>query len=604
MNPDKVITVAVLLVTTIFLVKEWLPQSLLALLAPLTLVLAGVIEPQTMWNGLAQEAVVAIGGMFVVSAGLSKTGALGFLGEVFARLAARGRRRIVITMMLGVAVLSALVNNTTVVLVFLPVVLAMCERIDHPPSRYLIPLSFASIFGGMMTLIGTTTNVVVAGAGRDAVAALGTGVTFEPGMWTFTPVGLIFTVAGALYMATIGIKLLPDRVALSMTLGAGKVTEYVTEAEITENSPFVGKTLGEVVEATGLRVLQLIRNDVIEVPSPERAMQAGDVLLVKGAPGQLLELHGSDRSEVEVGLQEDEQEESEEAPLKTRGVNMTLAEVIVPPGSRWVGRQVQAIGFRARYGVSVIALQRHGHHIRQKVGEIIVEPADMLLVQGTVDSLRRLRASEHMILVEGVQNDVKLRKMAPRALGVLGLFVFLVATQMTDVATASLCAACSMVLSRCITITEAFSSMDWNVVFLLVGFLVLGQTMDQVGVSADIATFVCGNLEGAPVWLTVAILYALVAFMSDILSNQAAAALMVPVVVNASVLLGIHPETLLMTVAFAASAAFLTPVGYQTNLLVYAPGGYRFADYIRVGFPLRILFIIIAAIFIPMMHRG
>ncbi|NRA97789.1 MAG: SLC13 family permease [Planctomycetes bacterium] len=596
MNGEQIATLLVLALAVVSLLMEWLPIGLVAILAPLTLVICRVVEPEAtglllpeeMWAGLSHKAVVAVAAMFVVSVGVSRTGAVAFLGDALTGIAASGRRRIVAVMMLIVAVMSAFVNNTTVVLVCLPVVLTMCERMDHPPSRYLIPLSFASIFGGMMTMVGTSTNIVVAEVGSAADS------NFQPGMWDFFPVGVLFVVVGVAYMTLIGIKLLPDRVALSMTLSRGIPTEYVTEAEVLPDSSLAGRSLGEVAEKYRLRVLQLVRRDIIEIPAKDIELEVGDVLLVKGGASQIIDLSSGAGTSLLPGV--------DEADIKARRVGMTLAEVIVPPSSRWIDRRVDEIGFRSRYRVSVIAVQRHGHHVRQKVGELRVEPADMLLVQGSVESLRNLRASENLILVEGVQDQVKERTKAPIALAILAGFVALVSTGTTDIATGAVLAAASMVLTRCLTVQQAYSAPDWNILFLLAGFLAMGTALDKVGLARMAADGLVGLLQGTSPWVIVGTVYLFVAFMSDLLSNQAVATLMIPIVVKASASLGWNSQPLLMTVAFAASAAFLTPVGYQTNLLVYAPGGYRFRDFIVVGLPLRFAFAVIAAIAIPMVY--
>ena len=337
-----------------------------------------------------------------------------------------------------------------------------------------------------------------------------------------------------------------------------------------------------------------MRHDIIEIPAKSIELDVGDVLLVKGGASQIIDLTSGAGTALLPGV--------DEADIRARRVGMTLAEVIVPPSSRWIDRRVDDIGFRSRYGVSVIAVQRHGHHVRQKVGELRVEPADMLLVQGSVESLRNLRASENLILVEGVQEQVKVRTKAPIALAILVGFVALISTGLTDIATGSVVAAAAMVLTRCITLQQAFAAPDWNVLFLLAGFLAIGVAMDQVGLAGDVADGLIALLYGAPPWLVIGAIYLFVAFISDVLSNQATAALMVPIVVKAAVLFEWRAEPFLMAVAFAASAAFLTPVGYQTNLLVYAPGGYRFRDFIVVGLPLRVIFAIIAAAAIPWIY--
>ena len=599
-SPNSVnsyLTLAIVVATLACLLFEVLPIGLVAVMAPLVLVLAtelfglDILTGTELWAGLGHPAVVAVGGMFVVSHALSRTGALNFVGEALANVASRGRRRILVLIITLTVFLSGVVNNTTVVLVFLPVILGMCEKMNQPPSRYLIPLSFASIMGGMTTLLGTTTNLIVAEAGRKAVLDVFGEPLFDVGMWDFLPMGLVFVLAGAIYLVFAAPRLLPDRHALNMTLSRGIPSEYVTEVALKKDSDLLGKTIKEVASRLELRVLQLIRGGVVLPPAPDVKLELDDVFLAKGTPSAIMDLTNS--GTVMPNLQR--------GGVQARQVDMTLAEVIVPPGSRWIGHPVGDIGFRARYGVAVVALQRHGDHLREQVGNVRVEPADMLLVQGQVESLRNLRASENLILIEGVARQVKRRSHGPRALGVLFIFVGLISTGLLDIPTGAVLAAGLMIITRCLTIQDAYRAVDWDVILLLAGFLGLGKAMENVGLASDIAHGFVAAVGDAPMWLVIGALYALTSFASDVLSNTATAALMVPVVVKAAELLHMHPGALLMTVAYGASASFLTPVGYQTNLLVFAPGGYRFKDFIRIGLPLRLIYCVLAAALIPVL---
>ena len=591
---DALLTLAVLIAAVVVLNRESVPVGIVALAAPLVLVVTGVLEPGEMWSGFAHPAVVAVGAMMIVSAGISRTGALESIGHGLARLHEHGERYVLFALATATALMSAFTNNTTVVLVCLPIVLTLCQRQGYAPSRLLLPLSFASIFGGMTTLVGTSTNIIVAEVGMTEVQAVYGKTLFEPGMWDFTAMGSIFAVTGIIYLVVMGPKLLPHRVALSMTLSRGTPTEYFTEADVTPGSSLVGKTLGEVVERYGIHAVELIRHDVVEAPMPETELAAGDIILLRGAPAEILDFSSRSGAALLPDLKAGD--------ITTKGVDLTLAEVIVPPNSRWIHRRVDAIGFRARFGVNVIAVQRHGHHVRQKVGELRVAPADMLLVQGTPESLRNIRTEGGLILVEGVDEEVPFRDRAPHALGILLLFVALVAILHVDLAVAAMAAAIGMVLVRCLTMQQAFSSFDWNVLFLLAGFLSLGTALEKSGLAHDAAEVVMTTLADAPPWVLVASLYLFTAFLSDLVTNAAVAALMCPIVVQTAKLMDTAPGPLLMTVAFAASAAFLTPMGYQTNLLVYGPGGYRIIDYLRLGLPLRFIFAVLAAALIPVFY--
>ncbi len=595
MTYEKTIMLVVLAVALVAFVREWVPMGLTALAAPLILVVTGVLEPANLWSKASDTTVIAVGAMFVIAGAVSRTGALGFLAAVFERQASRGHRRTLTFLMLIVAALSAVTNNTAVVLVFLPVVLGMCERIEHPPSRYLIPLSYASIFGGMTTLIGTSTNILVAEQGAKAVAHIDGGHSFNPGLWDFAPVGVAFVITGITYMVLVGHRLLPNRVALSMTLSRGTLRDYVTEAEILPGSSLAGHTLDDLkARLPGVRLLQMIRDGVLLVPRSDLKLRVADVLLVKGKAGELLDLSHEGYAALLSGIEPDD--------VETRAVDTTLAELIIPPRSRVIGRRIDRIGLRARHGISVVAVQRHGHHLRQKVGALVVEPADMLLVQGSVERLRSLRDSDDFILVEGIEHKPALRGRAPVALAGLGVFVLLAAGGWLDIATSAALVATGLVLARCLTLQEAFGSVDWGVLAVLFGSLALGDAVEQVGLASDAAEGMGALFNDLGPLAALAAFYIITTILTDTISNGAAAALMVPVVVRGAAWFEVSPEPFLMTVAFAASAAFLSPMGYQTNLLVYGPGGYRFRDFLVVGLPLRLAFWALAVVLVPIFH--
>jgi di/tricarboxylate transporter len=599
MLTEQVLTLLVLVACVLLLAMEWLPVGLVGVVAPLVLVLCGVLPAPELWKSFSAPAVVAVGAMFVMSAALSRTGSLSFAGDILLAAGKEEHRKVVTIFMIVVAAVSAFVTNTTVVLVFLPIALHLCAQLDEPPSRYLMPLSFAAIFGGMVTLVGTSTNVILAevghGAVQEATARYPGMRPFEPGMWSFTPMGLCFVAAGILYMVLVGTRLLPKRFVVNMSLARGTLTEYVTEVEVLAKSSLAGRTIEEVkTRYPGLRVLQHIRGEASQAARPDIKLSTGDVLLVKGAADHIVLLDSSSGFSVLP--------EVDPGDVKTRPTDSTLGEVIVPPTSRWIGRKVKDIAFRARYGVSAIAVQRHGHHIRESVGELRVEPADMLLVQGPAENLRKLRVSDNLILIEGGEIEVRRPKHAPIALAGLVAFVGLVSLEWLDLVTAAVVVAACLILLRCLSLQEAFDAVDWSLLFLLAGSLALGKAVDVVNLDAVFADLVKGTAVGASPIVLVGLLYLFTSFLTDLLSNGAVAALMVPLVVETAGRLCISPTPLLMTVGFAASAAFLTPYGYQTNLIVYGPGGYRFRDFVVVGLPLRFLFLGLAMALIPVFY--
>jgi di/tricarboxylate transporter len=596
---DRVATVCILAAVVVLLILERLPGGLVGIAGGLALVLTGVLDAPTLLGCLSHEGVVSVAGMFVISAAVTRTGALGFVADAIVRRGGRGASLLLILVLIT-SLISAFLNSTAVVLVMIPIVLAMCERLDEPPSRYLIPLAYAAILGGSLTLIGTSTNVIaVAEAGRAAERILGSREAIQVGLFTFTPLGLCAVAAGAAYLVLVGRRLLPDRTALSMTLSSGVPVDYVTEVEIGAGSKLGGRTVSTAFaqDRRGLRLLQLIRSDVVATPHPDLVIQAGDVLLLKGPPGEILALHNDAGTTV---LPASEPLDGGDA-RKPRNVDLTLAELIVGPLSNWIGKRIDALGIRALYDVAVIAIQRHGHHIRASVGRQELAAGDTLLVQGTVEGLRKLRASDNVVLLEGVEQQVALRSRAPFALAALVAFAILVS--FTDsVSVAAVTIAAALVLVRCLTFQEATRSLDWNVLLLLAGSLSLGLALQKTGLAADTAGWLVGLTRGAPAWVTLGCVYVATLLITEFVSNGTAAALMIPIGIEASARIGVAPLPFVMAVAFAASAAFVIPMGYQVLLFVYGTGGYRLRDYVLVGLPLDLILAAVAIGLIPVFY--
>ncbi len=599
MSTGAAVTAVILSLTIALLVLEWLPPGLVGILAALALAMTGVIPGDRIFQSLSHDGVVSVAAMFIVSAAVTRTGALSFLADFGVRHGRRKGAWLLLWLVLIAAFTSAWINNTSVVLVFLPIVLAMCERLDESPSRYLIPLSYAAILGGTTTLVGTSTNVVALAEAHDVVARVyGPGAHLDIGFFTFTPLGIAFVIVGTIYMVTIGRRLLPDRTALSMSLPREGSDDFVTEVEVEAGSGFVGRRVGEIfgAERKDLRLLQFVRADVVQMPLPDLEMHAGDVLILKGSQDAIMRLYVERSGLAPLGNDGDAQ-----AAGRLRQVAFTLAELIVTPRSKWIGRRVDSIGIRGLFGVSVIAIQRHGRHIRRSVGEHEIELGDTLLVQGTPDGLRRLRSAEDVLLVEGVEKRVPLRSKAPIAL--VGLLAFVVAAAVTDsLAVPALATAAVLVLFRCVTFQDAVNALDWNVLLLLAGSLCLGAALQSTGLARDVAQWLAERTAGGPAWVTIGSLYLITLLVTEFLSNGTAAALMVPIAVEAAHHGNMRPEPFVLAVTFAASAAFAMPMGYQTHLFVYGSGGYRLRDYVAVGLPLDVLLAIVATALIPLLY--
>ncbi len=590
------LVIIILVAAVLLFVTEKYPVdmvSMLVLAALLVVWLAGHyawIDPhrwitleQTI-GGFSNPAVLTVAAMFVLSAGFQKAGGMDVVARGFARLG-RIHTVLLFVVMLTVGVVSAFVNNTAAVAVFMPVVLAVCAKYKVSASRLLIPLSFASQFGGVCTLIGTSANLLVSSISEDA----GYGAF---SMFEFSRMGVILLGAGILYFLLIGRWLLPARRRAQLA-EAYQVREYLTELRVLEKSPLIGKTVRETKlgEQQDVTVLEILRGHH-KIWSPHfEPIKPDDILLVRGKVENLMQLKRT------VGLEIEPQAKLKDNALPAE--ELMLLEVLVAPRSRLVGRTIADLGFRWRYESIVLALQRHGHLLRDKLTNVRLQFGDALLLLIRKEDVPRMRANESFIVLQERQSPPMENRKAFLAFAIIAGVVALASTQIMPVLMSAILGCLAMILSRCITLDQAYEAVDWRVIFLLAGILPLGETLKQTG-AAELFAKDALDLVG---WLgpsaVLGMFYVLAALFTSVMSNNAAAVLIAPIAISSAVKLGLDPKPFLMAVTFAASTCFATPVGYQTNTMVYSAGGYRFVDFMKVGIPLNILFGGLAIYFIP-----
>lgn len=592
LSTEALVVILVTAATVVLFVTEWLSIDLIGLLVIVTLVLTGTLSIEDGVAGFSSRALITIACMFVLSAGLIRTGALEVLSSAMFGVAKGKKPLLVIALMVTVAVSSAFVNNTPVAVIFLPVVLDVCMRLDVAPSRLLLPMSYASILGGTCTLIGTSTNLIVAQVAEQN----GFG---QIGMFELTLPGLIFAVIGFLYLATIGRKLLPRRASVSSAMKGGKIREFVTEIQFSAGSPLVGKTFQEVVaRVPGVTPLMVIRGEETHM-APLRAnprtqfIREGDVLLLRGDPSSINALVSKEGISLPHGL-------GELMSSPGAGKTMTMVELVINPNSPLLGRTMSNVDFSRKHGnAATIAILRRDEHLRERVGEIRLRMGDTLLVACDEDHLEDLRHTDEFILLEGVSHEMLRRDKAPIAVGIMGVMVVLAATGVAPIATLALAAVAAMVLTRCMSLRVAYSSIDSTIVVLIAGMLALGLALQQTGVAAMASDAMLGLLADYGPLAVLAGMYFLAMLVTAVVSNNAVGVLLTPIAMNAAISMGYHPAPFVFAVLFGASACFATPIGYQTNLFVYGPGGYRFTDYVRVGAPLNLLLFLVAMFVIP-----
>ena len=583
MGWDAILTLCVMAGAVALFVSEKLSVDIVAILALSALVLLGVVGPDVAISGFANEATITVAAMFVLSAGLQRTGALRALGLLFGRIHWPWAFGLVV--MMTVAAVSAFENNTAAVAVFLPIVLAATAAKKLSPSKYLIPLSYAAQMGGVCTLIGTSTNLLVNSLAKD----LG-----QPGfsLFEFTSLGLVCAAAGIIYLMTVGRWLLPDRAATALT-ETYELGKYITELRVMPNSPLIGHSVAEskLAEKFSVYVLELTRGTE-QVWSPRaEVLQAGDVLLARGDWSRLSELKDQMKLEIEPEFKlRDEQ---------FTGKTQSLVEVMVAPNSRFAGETLRELDFRWHYNATVLAVHRRGVVLREKIRDVTLSVGDILLMLSPREELPSLRRNPNLVVVTEREDDTASKRRAPIALLIMVAVIASAGLGLMPIVISALIGCVALVVTKCLEPEEAYEAIDWRIIVLLAGVLPLGIALQQSGAADVLASNTLGRMEGMNPVFVLAVVYLLALVLSELMSNAAAAVLLVPIAVSAAISMGLSPTPFLVAVTFAASTSFSTPVGYQTNTMVYSIGNYRFTDFMKVGIPLNLIFWVIGVVMIP-----
>ena len=583
MTVDGLLVTAILVGIVVLFISEKYPLDIVAMLGLGVLLALGLVTLEDGFSGFSNPATLTVAAMFVLSAGLQKTGATAVVGRMMVRFS-RTHYAALVVIMVAVTVMSAFVNNTAAVAVFIPLVTILATRRKIAASKLLIPLSYASQFGGVCTLIGTSTNLLVSSISAEA----GYG---EFSMFEFSRMGLILFAAGVAYFLIFGRWLLPDRqareVATTYHLG-----EYVTELRIRDKSPLVGKSVLEsrLGEDHDIRVLGVLNAGDEGWAPLRRVLQPDDVLLVHGSLPDLMRLRGT------MGLRIDADFKLRDETLQSE--DLRLVEALVAPGSDLIGHTLKEVDFRNRYKALVLAMQRRGETINDRLGSVRLGLGDALLIQARGTQIRELRRDADFIVLGEVPGGT-LRHKAPLAIGILLAVVGLAAFNVVPIPVTAVLGCVALVMTRILEPEDIYRSINWQVIFLLAGVLPLGIAMHTSGAAGFLASQVVSLVGDMGPVAVLAAIYLLAAIMTETMSNAAAAVLLAPIAISTAGHLGVDPKPFLMAITFAASTGFSTPVGYQTNTMIYNPGGYRYADFLRAGMPLNILFCILSTIFIP-----
>ena len=564
--------------------------------AVVLLCLVGIISPEEAFSGFSNEGMLTVAALFVVTAGLNETGALAILGRWFFGRA-RTEKSVMARMAISITGSSAILNNTPIVAMFIPVVTQWCKENGKSVSRLLIPVSYFAILGGTCTLIGTSTNLVVDGLMREKFSE--NPQLFEAlhpmSLFELSYVGVPYALIGCAYLLIIGPRLLPERKTFRQLMSESS-REYLVNLEIRTGCRLIGQTVTDagLRRLEGLYLLEITRGTEIITPvEPDQVLGAGDILTFTGAVHYIVDL------EKISGLVPVADETYEHRAAERRG--RMLFEAVVSRRSPILRETIRESNFRARYNAAVVAVSRGGERLQGRVGDIVLHPGDTLLLQAGPHFLEAYRNHPDFYLVSGVEDSRPVRHdRAILSLVLLGLLVALMATGVVPIVVAAFLVAGLMVATNCISLGDARQSIDLSTLLTICAAFGVSKALVNSGLAHAVAEFVQGNLGALGPRAVLFGIYLTTTLFTEIITNNAAAALMFPFAITIADEMGVSARPFALAIAFAASASFITPIGYQTNLMVFGPGGYKFSDFARIGAPLNLMLLAVATVLIPM----
>ena len=578
---------ALILLAIILFVNKRIPFDITSLIILAILVVSGILTPEEGLSGFSNPATVTIACMFILSEGLRRTGALDIVGDYFSKLGKLNYRLAVFIIMGIIGVISAFINNTAAVAIFIPVIISLSRDLGESASKLLMPMSFAAMFGGVCTLIGTSTNLLVDSIARDNDLA-------GFGMFEFAPVGFIFFGAGFLYIFTVGIKMIPERRKDESLTDTFDMQSYLTDVVLEPNSTFVGTPLKntKLIQDLDLDIVEVFDTDMNSKTDRESIeLEANDVLRIRGSVKELNKLLNRE----DVIIKPTKTWEDQDFELG----NAQLVEAVIVPESTYEGKKMDELKLYHQYEGIVLAIRQRGKVQQEHLSEIRLQSGTSLLLYTKKERVNDIKTSEEFVLATEIELPDSKTSKIPVALGIIAGVVGLAALGILPIVASAICGVILMIMTGCISNEEAYQSINWKVIFLLGGVLPLGVAMQKTGAAEILVELLIQQLESLGPTAVLSAFFFLSMMLTNVISNNATAVLLAPIAIEAASSIGVDPTPMLVAVTLAASLSFMTPIGYQTNTMIFGPGQYTFIDFLKVGTPLNILFWIIGTFSIP-----
>ena len=592
MTIDIAIVLFIILLAFVLFLTEFFPVDVTALTVLGILLLTGLITPTESIMGFSNPAVIIIATLFVLSTSLQKSGILEYFVLSLNKLATHSLTLGLIVFLIAIALASSIVNNTAIVAIFMPITIRLAQKYKLSPSKLLIPLSYAAILGGTLTLVGTSTNLLVNSIMQNY------GDIKPLGMFEFTKFGVLTLIVGLIYIVTMGNRLLPSRTVTSSLTKSYHLGGYLTEMKISKESPLVDRTCMErsLNHNYDIIVLDILRNgELITSNIRNTKLKEGDILFIRGSVDSFLRLKTIEK----LSMLTDEKLNQSELIQE----NNVLVECLLTNKSELIGTSLMAANFRRRFGSFVLAIRREGTIIRKKLAYIILRAYDTLLVYGSREKVQEMASTGDFIILEELETSLKKHKLWWLSSILIIAVMLLSALGIVPILKGAIIAVVILLTLKVISPVEAYNSIHWQVIVLIATLIPLGHAIQTSGTADWIGNNIIILVRLFPDQMQprmlLALIYLLTIILTETSSNAATAIIVTPIAIVSSINLGLDPRPFIFAVCFAASASFITPIGYQTNLMVYGPGGYKFKDFIRVGFPLSVIIWILGIIFIP-----